>query len=292
MNAEKVTSLPKLPSREPDAHKGDFGRVLVVGGSRGMIGAPSLAANAALRSGAGLVTVAAPRDVQLFVATLCPCATSIPLSCGETGDPVAGAVREMLDAAKRCDVLAAGCGMGAGVAQENLIRAAIGQERPLVLDADGLNNLAKIDDWPSLRRCPLVLTPHVGEFARLTRRPVARIQADRASAAIDAAGQWTVGEPPPVVVLKGAATVVTDGKRIFVNDTGNPGMATGGSGDVLTGLLAAIIGQGLSPFEAACLAVNVHGRSGDLAAEALGETSLIATDLLDYLPAALKQRSS
>ncbi|KKK90311.1 hypothetical protein LCGC14_2724320, partial [marine sediment metagenome] len=138
------------------------------------------------------------------------------------------------------------------------------------------------------RRCPLVLTPHPGEFSRLTDRTVKAIQSDRIGAAIDAVTSWAdPAGSSPILVLKGAGTVVTDGRRVFVNGTGNPGMATGGTGDVLTGLIAAVIGQGLAPFDAACLGVHVHGAAGDLAAEELGEASLTAVDLIDLLPEAL-----
>lgn len=295
--AEKVTSAPLLPflsQRQPDGHKGDYGRVLIVGGSRGMVGAVALASNAALRGGAGLVTFAAPQTVQLTIAGLCPCATSLPLACDESGRLSREALREMTDAAQLCDVLAVGPGMGVGGPQKDLVQAAIQQQKPLILDADGLNNLAKIVNWSSMLRCPAVLTPHPGEFARLTGRSVGEIQAARESSAVAAARRWNQAAPDDaqlVCVLKGASTVVTDGQRVFVNETGNPGMATGGSGDVLTGLTAAMVGQGMSPFESACLAVHVHGLAGDLAAEELGQASMIASDLLDFLPAAMQNVS-
>jgi len=284
-----VETPVELAPRRRDAHKGDFGRVLVVGGSRGMIGAPALAANAALRGGAGLTTVALPELVQLTVAALCPCATSIPLSCNASGELGVRAVRQVLAAAGRCDVLAVGPGMGVSAGSAQVVRAVLEQSKPLVLDADGLNNLARIDGWTALRRCPLVLTPHPGEFATLTGRSVPEIQQDRTAAAVAAAREWAGREDEAelVVTLKGAGTVVTDGRRVYVNATGNPGMATGGSGDVLTGLVAALIGQGLGPFEAACLGVCVHGRAGDLAARKVGQVSLIASDLLEFLPEAL-----
>jgi len=310
----RITGPGDLPRRRKDAHKGDFGRVLVVGGSRGMIGAPALAANAALRGGAGLVAFAAPETVQLTVAGLCPCATSVPLACDGQGGLAGESVRQMLRATEGCDALAVGPGLGVGPGQQALVRAAIEQDRPLVIDADGLNNLARIDSWPVIRRCVLVLTPHPGEFSRLTDSPVKDIQAARENTAVQAVRAWEgsmvantsamePGNPKSahaggrmagirnelVLVLKGAGTVVTDGRRMFVNATGNPGMATGGSGDVLTGLVAAFIGQGLAPFEAACLAVHVHGLAGDLAAKELGEASLIASDLLEYLPAAISK---
>jgi NAD(P)H-hydrate epimerase len=202
-------------------------------------------------------------------------------------------VRQVVQAAGRADVLAIGPGMATGSVQQQIVRAALELTCPVVLDADGLNNLAAIDGWPAIRRCPLILTPHPGEFSRLTQRPTKDIQARRESAVRAAMKNWLAAAPRGagaiVCVLKGAGTVVSDGRRVYVNETGNPGMATGGTGDVLTGLTAALIGQGLKPFEAACLAVRCHGRAGDLAAEQLGQVSLIASDLLDFLPAAMKE---
>ena len=251
---KKVTSVPLLPSRQAGSHKGDFGRVLIVGGSRGMIGAVALATKAALRGGAGLVTFAAPQTVQLTIAGLCPCATSLPLSCDDDGQLSRESLREMTAAAEACDVLAIGPGMGVGGVQQDMVSAAIQlqNDKPLILDADGLNNLAKIVDWPAMLQRPAVLTPHPGEFARLTGLSVADIQADRQGSAVAAARRWNDATPADaelVCVLKGAATIVTDGQRVFVNETGNPGMATGGSGDVLTGLIAALVAQGMSPLD-------------------------------------------
>jgi len=287
---ERVQSLVKLPSRPRDAHKGDFGRVLVVGGSGGMIGAVSLAANAALRGGAGLVTFAAPETVQLVIAPLCPCATSVPLACDASGELASHSVRQFVAAANACDVLAVGPGLATGPGQGQLVRAALECHKMLVLDADGLNNLASIDNWAALRTSAVVLTPHPGEFARLTGASVGDVQADRVGAAVRATRNWLAAsgtDEPLVCVLKGARTVVTDGRRAYVNDTGNPGMATGGSGDVLTGLTAALLGQGIAPFEAACLAAWVHSRAGDIAAAGLGEASVTADDVLEHLPAAM-----
>ena len=296
--ARQRKRIPQLPPRDRSGHKGEYGHVLIVGGSRGMIGAPALAAEAALRAGAGLATIAAPEPVQLFVASLCMCATSVPLTCDAAGLPAPAAVREMLEAAKACDVLAVGPGMGVSPGAMALVRAALEQEKPVVLDADGLNNLARIDGpggtvrWCELRRCPLVLTPHPGEFSRLTGRTVAAIQARRRNLAKTTAAVWRKAgsaEAPLVLVLKGAGTVVTDGTAAFVNCSGNPGMATGGSGDVLTGVIAALIGQGLSPMDSAVLGVHVHGLAGDLAAEEIGEVSLMASDLPAFLPDAFVQ---
>jgi len=265
--------------------------VLVVGGSRTMVGAPALACNAALRSGAGLAAFAAPQTVQLTIASICPCATSVPLSCGESGELTSDAIRQTLKAAEKVGVVAAGPGLAVGPVQQNIIRAILEQSKPLVLDADGLNNLCDIENWPTLQNCPLVLTPHPGEFSRLTGMSVGDIQSNREAVAVEAVRDWIECQnqsQPLVCVLKGAGTVVTDGRKIFVNQTGNPGMATGGSGDVLTGMVAALIGQGLDCFDAARLAVHTHGLAGDLAAAELSEISITAQDILDFLPKAFK----
>jgi NAD(P)H-hydrate epimerase len=286
---EPVTSVVTLRPRPRDAHKGDFGHVLVVGGSRGMIGAVALAANASLRAGAGLASFAAPAGVQPVIAGLCPCATSFALDADPDGTFAPSAAAQLRQIAEGVDVLAVGPGMAVGPAQRDLVRAALELGKPLVLDADGLNNLAHIDDWPALLAGPAILTPHPGEFSRLTNQPTAQVQADRVNLAAEAARRWRRGDRPLVCVLKGAATVVTDGRRVYVNATGNPGMASGGTGDVLTGVTAGLLGQGLAPFDAACLAVWCHGRAGDLAAARVGEVSLIATDLLDELPSAMRE---
>ena len=291
-DARRIDAIPALRRRRRDGHKGDYGRVLVVGGSSGMIGAPALAANAALRGGAGLVHLAVPEPIQLAVATLAACATSLGLACKADGSLAHKALAQFTQAAAAADVLAVGPGMGVGAAQQDLVRAALACGKPLVLDADGLNNLSKIAAWPALGTGPLVLTPHPGEFATLTGLAVRDIQADREGLAAWWARAWSAGADAKVVcVLKGAGTVVTDGGRLFVNPTGNPGMATGGAGDVLTGLTAALCCQLEDPFEAACLAVYCHGRAGDLAAEALGEVGLTATDLIHYLPQAIRERT-
>lgn len=284
-----VSDVPRLERRSADSHKGSFGRVLIVGGSRGMIGAPALAATAALRSGAGLVTMALPECIQKQSAVLQPCATSLPCPC--TGDAWDASAAEMIaQAAGKNDVLAIGPGFDVGDAQQTIIAGALGRSEPMVIDADGLNNLAQMDDWPKLRRCPLVLTPHPGELGRLTGIGIGDIQKSRAETCARWAAEWA--EPaaaPLVLVLKGAGTVVCDGSRRYTNDTGNPGLATGGTGDVLTGIIAALLGQGLDAFDAARLGVWAHGLAGDLAAETLGEISLIASDLPEYLPRAFGQ---
>jgi len=275
-----VTQVPSLSPRAPDSHKGDFGRVLIVAGSRGMSGAAVLAATTALRGGAGLVRVAVPADVLAIVAAGNPCYMTAPLPHDEQGRLAAQAEAEVLRLAAASDVVAAGPGLGHTAAVAAVVRALLaGHAGPLVLDADALNVLA--GQTESLRGRPVspVLTPHPGEFARLLGRQVSADPAERQDVAVRFAAEHGV-----VLVLKGHGTVVTDGRRVYVNTTGNPGMATGGSGDVLTGLIAALLGQQLEPFAAAQLGVHLHGLAGDLARDDLGEASLIATDLIAYLP--------
>ena len=260
----------RLPPRRPDGHKGSYGRVLVAAGRRGMTGAAILCGSAALRGGAGLVQVACPADVQDVVSLGSPCY----LTAGWGADPLTA----LVPLAEAADVLAVGPGLGeVGFVRELLLAV---PDTPAVVDADGLR--AFIAD-PPRRPGPTVLTPHPGEFARLVGKPVSAVQADREGLARALAKSRGV-----VVLLKGTATVVTDGDRLSVNPTGNPGMATGGTGDVLTGLLAAFLGQGLGGFDAAVLAAWVHGHAGDLAAEQLGRVALTAADVLGFLPAAVR----
>lgn len=310
----RIRTVPKPPSRRRDAHKGSFGRVLVIGGSRGMIGAPALVANAALRSGAGLVTVACPRSIQLQVATLCPCATTLPLAEDGQGriDPreVEGQLRELglLDESDAPTVAAIGPGLGRGDASFDAgltaLCHAFGDDArvPVVLDADALNAMHRGSGpgggdaaamrtgagWDRALHFRTIITPHPGELGRMHGVSAGEVQADREGFAVRTAREMSGGEDHPdyraVVVLKGAGTIVTDGHSLFVNRTGNAGMATGGSGDVLTGVISGLLAQGMSGLEAAMLGVQVHGRAGDLAARRLGQLSLVATDLIEFLP--------
>ncbi len=267
--------LPKLPQRPIDAHKGQFGRVQIIGGSIGMAGAPALAALAALRSGAGLVQVACPREVRATVAALAPCAT---ISLFYESDKFDATVR------------AVGPGCGDSLSTKDLKWILSEGPTPVVIDADGLNVLARMDEWWSQVDQNDVLTPHAGEMKRLLKKTsLGETELKRPDLAGEVA-KLCGG----IVVLKGHETVVSDGERSYVNATGNPGMATGGSGDVLTGMIAALIGQGLSSYDAACVGVHIHGLAGDIAAKRFGQISMIATDLIDALPEAFRdhQRAS
>jgi NAD(P)H-hydrate epimerase len=259
--------------------------VLVVAGSRGMSGAAVLCGSAALRGGAGLVRVAVPEGILPIVAAGSPCYLTAPLPQDPNGQLDRSAEGPLLELLGANDVAALGPGLGQSQAITELILAVLARsDRPLVLDADALNALRQRTDRVKGRPAPLILTPHPGEFARLLGSDVTQVQANRQELAVRFAADHGL-----VLVLKGHGTVVTDGRRLYVNRTGNPGMATGGTGDVLTGLIAALLGQGLAPFEAAQLGVSWHGLAGDLARDELGEVSLIASDLLDSLPRAIRQ---
>lgn len=252
-----------------------------------MSGAVCLAAKAALRGGAGLVRAAVPEGILPIVAGYEPSYLTAALPDDSEGRICAAARPLLSDLAAANDVLALGPGLGRSRDLDELVAELYREcERPMVVDADGLNALSEQRDR-LVAAAPRILTPHAGEFARLTDSSPAAIRSDREAMAGQFADSHHV-----ILVLKGHATLVTDGGRQFVNPTGNPGMATGGSGDVLTGLIAALLGQKLPPFEAAALGVYLHGLGGDLAAEAMSETALIASDLLDALPRAIRNYAS
>lgn len=274
---QTISRVPPLPTRADNAHKGDVGRILVIGGrldDQAMIGAPALCANAALRSGAGLVQFVAPHAALAGVITLAPCATGQALPEAE------GVPLSQLAVAFGADVVAIGPGLDPSVDSARMAELLEHFSGGLVIDADGLNLLSTMGDWTARWPHQMVLTPHPGEMRRLLDgRSIESSPVDRKASAV-ALSRSCDGA---VVVHKGAGTVVTDGRRVFVNQSGNSGLATGGSGDVLTGVIAALLGQQMSPFEAAVLGVYVHGLAGDMAAEEVGRLSLTATVLIDFL---------
>jgi NAD(P)H-hydrate epimerase len=272
-----------LPTRNKESHKGDFGRVLMIGGSRGMAGAIAMSGIAALRSGSGLLKIATPDSIQESVASFSPCLMTVGIE-SKKGYFSSGAIDQLLEEAEWADVIAIGPGMGRFKSQQKLVETLYTElPQPLIVDADALNLLADSDAALAEHKGLRMLTPHPGEFQRLQECKTT----DRETMA-DMALEMAF-EAQVTVVLKGARTLVTDGKDRFINRTGNPGMATAGSGDVLTGVIASLVGQGLEPFEASRLGVHLHGLAGDIAADSVGQTSLIATDLIEFLPAALKQ---
>lgn len=268
----------EIPQRPADGHKGTFGRVMIVGGSTGMAGSVALSGMAALRSGSGLVSLAVPMDVLPVVASFDPAYMTIGLPDDAAGQ-MANAALPILEA-KLSQMDAAGIGPGLGLSSEvvGVVSSLYEQAAvPLVVDADALNALAQQQQLDH-HAGPRILTPHPGEFARLTRTSIQENEARREEAARQFANATGV-----TLILKGHRTVVTNGSELFVNETGNSGMATGGSGDVLTGIVTSLLGQGMRPFAAAQLGVFIHGRAGDIAARELSERALTAGDLPAFL---------
>lgn len=271
---EEVRAL--LPARRLTAHKGDFGKLLLLCGSRGLTGAAALSARAALRTGAGLVSLGVPESVYPILAAKLDEAMVFPLpedGDGHLSTRALDAVFARLDGATACLI---GPGLGRGAETEQLVAAVVRDCRvPLVVDADGINALSGHMDVVRGAGCPIVLTPHDGEFARLggdlsaDRLAAARALSERAGA---------------TVLLKGYRTIVADGTRLRVNPTGNPGMATGGSGDVLAGVIAALLGQGLDAFDAAWVGAWLHGAAGDLCAREIGQYGMLPSDIIAALP--------
>jgi len=271
-----------LPVRKPDGHKGDFGRVLLVAGSTGLTGAAAMAAESALRAGCGLAKLACPRTVQPILAQMVAEATSHPLpDVAKKGALALRSLGEIRSLLKEHDALVLGPGIGRHHETVELVRRLVEKlEKPAIIDADGLNALAGHTEI--LRNCPapLVLTPHPGEFRRLAGVEVPEDIHERTQMARKFAAEHEV-----VLVLKGSPTLVAgpDGD-CWLNPTGNDGMATGGSGDVLSGVIGAFLAQEMRPIDAAVCGAYVHGLAGDLAAEMLTPRAMIAGDLIEYLP--------
>lgn len=281
----ELRDLPPIPRRQPDTHKGDYGRVLVIAGSPGMTGAACLAGDAALKAGAGLVTVACPDSVQPVVAAKLTAVMTRPLPSGPRGALSAAAIDDVLRLAESQDALCIGPGLSQDPGTVFAVRRIIADLRvPFLLDADGLNALAGAVEVLGRLRTAAILTPHPGEMARLVSRSARDVAAQRAEVASEFTGRF-----PVVLCLKGHRTVVAAAGRIYFNRTGNPGMATGGSGDVLAGLGAAYLARRFAPFEAACLAVHLHGLAGDIAARSVGEEGLTAEDILAHVPKAIRE---
>lgn len=273
------------PQRPRRAHKTDFGRVFILAGSRGLAGAASLASFAALRAGAGLVTLGVPDKIYSIVARRHPEVMVRPFASTASGGLSEKGFKEISRFLRTQDILALGPGLGRGPSTVRLIRKiALHAFRPLILDADAMNAFQG-SPW-LLKKCshPPILTPHPGEFVRVFGGKRPEKDSERKRRVLAVAGTLHV-----ILVLKGYRTVVADPKgKVFVNPTGNPGMATGGTGDVLTGIIAALLGQGIFPYDAACFGVYLHGLAGDLAAREIGEVSLVAGDLIEFFPRALK----
>lgn len=261
--------------RAAESHKGTYGTVLSVCGSYGMAGAAVLAAKAALRSGAGLVTAAVPDAIYPLVAAQIPEAVFAPYAEGGVK-----AAAMLLPKTERASSLLLGCGLGQTREAAELVEALLSSVTcPIILDADGINLLARHISIVETIQAPLIMTPHPLELSRLLGWSVDRIQADRCAAACEA-----VRRTGAVVVLKGHHTVIASPSGdVWVNPTGNPGMAVGGSGDVLAGIIASLVAQGLSPAEAAWCGVYLHGAAGDRAAARLSQHAMLPSDIIDEL---------
>ncbi|HSG69879.1 MAG TPA: NAD(P)H-hydrate dehydratase, partial [Planctomycetaceae bacterium] len=271
---KRVNEPPDLPERPQSGHKGTFGKCLIVAGSRGMSGAAVLAGLGALRAGAGLVYLAVPDKILDIVASVEPSYLTVPLPSDSQGRIDLEGDDTLFEKASAMTAVAIGPGIGQSEDLHQLVaRIYENLDRPLVVDADGLNNLAGSTLLQTRTAKPRILTPHPGELSGLSGIPIPQIQNKREQVALEYARLTGA-----IVVLKGAGTIVTDGERLYVNDTGNSGMGTGGTGDVLTGILVSLLAQGMQPFDAASLAVYLHGLAGDLAAAELSQPGMIASD--------------
>ena len=277
LKAEDVLSI--LPDRDPEAHKGSFGKILLLCGSRGYTGAAYLSAMGALRSGAGLVYLGVPESIYAIEAVKLNEPVVFPLP-DEGGKMSKKAVPEILERLGKMDAVLMGCGMGMSAGTLAVLETVLKNAKcPVVLDADGINLVSAHKDLLRGRTAPTVLTPHDGEYLRLA----GSLGKDRMTAAGDLARELGC-----VVVLKGHRTWITDGTSFCRNTTGNPGMAVGGSGDMLAGMIVSLLGQGMGPLEAAGCAVWLHGAAGDLCQKELGQYGMLPSDMLEALPRLMK----
>lgn len=271
--------LELLPDRRPDAHKGNFGRILLLCGSRGYTGAAALAARGALRTGAGLVFLGVPDCIYAIEAVKLdePVVFPLPDEEGKLSIQAAEAVEQRLGA---MDAVLIGPGLGQSEGTLAVLKTVLTRfDGPVVVDADGINLLSQHKNLLRGRTGTTILTPHEGEFVRLTGKNLN----DRYYDAVD-----TATELGCIVVLKGHRTVITDGNTCYRNTTGNPGMAVGGSGDVLAGMITALLGQGLQPLEAAACGAWLHGTAGDICAKEIGQYGMLPSDMVEVLPRLLK----
>lgn len=277
LNHQDILSL--LPDRDPAGHKGNYGKILLLCGSRGYTGAAALAAMGALRCGAGLVFLGVPESIYAIEAIKLTEAIVFPLP-EENGMLSSDAVTPVRKKLRDIDVVLIGPGLGQSVGTMAVMNAVINSfEGPVILDADAINLLAADSDALRQRKGITILTPHEGEFRRLG----IGLEEDRITGA-----QMLAREFGCIVIRKGHDSVITDGEAFWINPTGNPGMAVGGSGDVLAGMIAGLLGQGMKPLDAAACGAWLHGAAGDRAAEKLGQYALLPTDMLEQLPYLLK----
>jgi NAD(P)H-hydrate epimerase len=272
--------------RKKQTHKGDYGHVLIVAGSRCYTGAAHLCSRAAMRAGAGYVTLAFPETLQGIISPGVREVVTLPLRSTTQQSVSEKALPQIVPALKKSDCLLVGCGMSRHPSTQVFIRSLVRRvPGPVVVDADGLNALAGHLDTLKGLRGSVILTPHRGEMERLCGRRIDDTAASRKKVAKDFALRYNV-----TLILKGHRTLVCSSRgRLFENMTGNPGLATAGSGDVLSGIVTAFVGQGMELFEAACRAVYIHGLAADLAVKDKTQPGMIASDVVDYLPKAFKK---
>ena len=277
LNHQAVLSI--LPDRDENAHKGDFGKILLLCGSKGYTGAAYLAAMGALRSGAGLVFLGVPESIYAIEAGKLNEAIVFPLP-EEGGKLSADAIPEILERMSKMDAVLIGCGLGQSVGTFSVVKAVLENAKcPVVVDADGIKVLSTHKDILRGRKYPTILTPHDGEFRRLG----GEIGDDRMASA-----EVLAKELGCILLLKGHRTCITDGKKGYVNNTGNPGMAVGGSGDLLAGIIVSLLGQEIEPIQAAAVGAWLHGAAGDICAGEIGQYGMLPTDMLSVLPRLMK----
>lgn len=268
-----------LPDRDPFGHKGTFGKVLLLCGSRGFTGAAYLAAMGALRTGAGLVFLGVPESIYAIEAVKLNEPVVFPLP-EEEGKLSENAIPEILQRLPQMDAVLIGCGLGQSPGTCAVVKAVLEYAKcPVVVDADGINVLKEHKDILRGRAYPTILTPHDGEFLRFG----GKLGEDRMAAAVSFSKEWNCH-----LLLKGHRTCITDGTSAYRNETGNPGMAVGGSGDILAGMIVSLLGQGIAPLEAAACGAWLHGAAGDLCASELGQYGMIPTDMLTRIPRLMK----
>ena len=277
LNREAVLSL--LPDRDPWGHKGSFGKILLLCGSLGFTGAAYLAAMGALRTGAGLTFLGVPESIYAIEAVKLNEPVVFPLPNKE-GKLSREAIPAILERLPNMNAVLIGCGLGQSEDTLEVVKAVLQNAScPVVLDADGINIMAAHKDILRGRQAVTILTPHDGEFARIG----GQIGQDRMASAMALAQKLGC-----IVLLKGHETCITDGENCYLNRTGNPGMAVGGSGDVLSGIIVSLLGQGIAPLEGAAVAAWLHGAAGDICAKEMGQYGMLPTDMLNVLPRLLK----
>lgn len=275
--------IEKIPERSKSSHKGDYGRIFIIAGSQGMTGAAFLSAEGALLTGSGLITAGIPESLNCIMEIKLTEVMTLPLPETKNISLSLKAKPQILEFSEKCDAVAIGPGIGTDDETQKLVRELLEEiEKPIVLDADGINALIGNLEIIKNRRNETVITPHPGEMARLTGTNIGEVQSKRKCVAKNAAELTGA-----VVCLKGHGTVVADPSgKVYVNETGNSGMATGGTGDILTGMIASLVGQKVDARSAAIASVYLHGLAGDIAAEKKGQFSMRATDILNNIPEA------